>query len=325
MAEHIEISIIIPVYNVEKFLKKCIDSVVNQTYRNFEVILIDDGSIDLSGEICDEYAEKYSYIKVFHKKNGGQAAARNYGVTLAKGKYVTFIDSDDFVEKNYLEVLIDIVTENHVDMAVVQHKDEVVEIESEVKENVMQDIDVEIMDDLKAIETLCYEKKISASPVCKLIPIEIVKKHPFPEGKIYEDLDTIYKYFGETKKIGYKGLKLYHYVYHEGSTVHSEWNSKMYYVMEAARHLLEYIDKYYPEIHDAGVQRYFFSANEIYIHAFFEENYLQIVEPIQLELQNFWSCAKKNPQIYMKQKIRYWLMTYHPIIYRRIWVAVKGK
>ncbi len=99
------ISIIVPVYNVEKYIKECIDSIINQSYKDLEIILIDDGSTDNSGVICDEYAKKDARIKVIHKENGGQSSARNLGLELATGEYVGFVDSDDTIEKEMYEVL----------------------------------------------------------------------------------------------------------------------------------------------------------------------------------------------------------------------------
>ena len=111
------ISIIIPVYNVEQYLSRCIDSVINQTYKNLEIILIDDGSTDDSGEICDEYALKDNRIKVMHKQNGGVSSARNEGLDISKGNYIGFIDSDDFIEKDMYEFLYDLLTKNNCDIS----------------------------------------------------------------------------------------------------------------------------------------------------------------------------------------------------------------
>ena len=112
------ISIITPVYNSEKFLKKCIDSILNQTYSNFELILVDDGSVDKSPQICDEYARKDSRIVVIHQKNQGQAAARNKALDICKGDYISFIDSDDYVNPQMLEILMYTMQQSEADIAV---------------------------------------------------------------------------------------------------------------------------------------------------------------------------------------------------------------
>lgn len=99
------ISIIVPVYNVEKYLQECIESLIKQTFRDIEILLIDDGSTDKSGQICDLYSDKYDFIKVIHKSNGGVCSARNLGISIAKGEYISFIDSDDYIENNFYEIL----------------------------------------------------------------------------------------------------------------------------------------------------------------------------------------------------------------------------
>ena len=112
------ISVIIPVYNVEKYITKTIESVLIQTYTNFELILVDDGSQDNSGQICDIYSAKDQRVRVIHKKNGGVSSARNVGIDLSSGKYIAFIDGDDFVSEYYLETLHNMLVTNNVDMAV---------------------------------------------------------------------------------------------------------------------------------------------------------------------------------------------------------------
>lgn len=109
-------SIVVPVYNVEQYLDKCLQSLTHQTFKNFEVILVDDGSTDSSGKICDKYAEKYDFIKVYHKENGGPSSARNYGIERTKGKYLTFVDSDDWVDNNFLKNVYDIVSLTEYDL-----------------------------------------------------------------------------------------------------------------------------------------------------------------------------------------------------------------
>ena len=112
------ISIIVPVYKVEKYLDKCINSIVSQTYKNLEVILVDDGSPDSCGKMCDEWTKKDTRIKVIHKENGGLSDARNFGLDCAKGKYIQFVDSDDYIEKDMIEFLYKNLKENNADISI---------------------------------------------------------------------------------------------------------------------------------------------------------------------------------------------------------------
>ena len=117
MKEDYLISIIVPVYKVEKYLQECVTSIQNQTYRNLEIILVDDGSPDKSGKLCNEYAKRDSRIKVIHKVNGGLSSARNAGLKIAKGEYIGFVDSDDYIRKNMYEKLLDACIQNKTEIA----------------------------------------------------------------------------------------------------------------------------------------------------------------------------------------------------------------
>ena len=116
MGAFLVISVIVPVYKVEQYLPQCIESIINQTYRNLEIILIDDGSPDNCGKICEEYAQKDKRIKVFHKKNGGLSDARNYGIARASGEYLAFVDSDDWIEPDMYEVLVNWIEDHQTDI-----------------------------------------------------------------------------------------------------------------------------------------------------------------------------------------------------------------
>ena len=113
-----KISVIIPIYNSEKHLKECVESVLNQTFKNFEIILVDDGSSDASANICDVFAEKHSFVKVVHKENQGVSKARNVGIGISSGEYITFLDSDDYLEKNFFQKGYSLVKENNCDLYV---------------------------------------------------------------------------------------------------------------------------------------------------------------------------------------------------------------
>lgn len=125
------ISVIVPVYNVEKYIRRCVDSILSQTYKNLEILLVDDGSNDLSGEICDEYAGTDKRVRAFHKKNGGLASARNFGLENVMGEYVSFVDSDDWIEKNTYSYCLDLINNENCKVDVVQFGISCVEDEKE--------------------------------------------------------------------------------------------------------------------------------------------------------------------------------------------------
>ena len=117
------ISVIIPVYNIEIYIKRCVNSIINQTYKNLEIILVDDGSTDNSGKICDDYEKKDARIKVIHKENGGLSDARNCGIEKSNGKYITTVDGDDFVTEKYVETLYNLIIENSADISSINRFD----------------------------------------------------------------------------------------------------------------------------------------------------------------------------------------------------------
>ncbi len=316
------ISVIVPVYNVEKYLRKCLDSILNQTYQNFEVILVNDGSTDDSGKICNEYALRNPVIKAFHKKNGGLSEARNYGVVYAKGEYVTFIDSDDYIDEHYLERMKKALNLSNADIVIVGQIDEtedgnILGIKGDSKE------EIKILSPMQTLEKMCYEREIGTSAWGKLYRIEYIRKNPFPKGKLYEDLATVYKIIGDSGKIVLLSSTFYHYIQRPGSIRNSTWNENVMDIMDASLQLLNYVRCNFPDIEVAAVYRYFFSANEVFTRAFEEKKYLKIVASIRNDLLEMWPFIRKNISVTNRQKIRYYLMAYHPVCYRVIWKVAK--
>lgn len=199
-----KVSIIVPVYNVEKYLKRCVDSLLNQTHENIEVILVDDESPDNCGIICDEYAKKDSRIKVIHKKNGGLSSARNAGLEIATGDYILYVDSDDWISIDTLELLKKYMLE---DYDVISFKCEYMKEEKIVnigKANEKKCDSVEFM-------TKTFERKIDFFVWNKLYKNTIFKEIRFPEGKNYEDLGTMDKIYYTAKKFLITEYCLYYY------------------------------------------------------------------------------------------------------------------
>lgn len=316
------ISVVVPVYNVELFLDKCIKSLLSQDYDNLEILLIDDGSPDRSGEICDFYASKYDKIRTFHKENGGLSDARNYALSFTRGEYVMFIDSDDYVDNCIISSMAARLNED-IDIVVSPHIDE--RENGEIISQLCEFDEYTILTSEEALEKMCYQVDFSTSACGKLIKRELLLNFPFPKGKLYEDLAVMYKIVGSAKRVGFTRKTMYHYVQHSGSIRFNIWSDKVYDVIEATDKLIEYIKDKYPRIIEAAIYRYFFSANEVYVRAFLEKKYLDLVKPIRQQLYSYWNIVKADKNVSNKQKIRFWLMIFQPVLYRTIWKIVRGK
>ena len=175
------VSIIVPVYKVEKYLDRCVQSIVSQTYKNIEVFLVDDGSPDNCGKMCDEYAEKYPYIHVIHQENQGPSAARNNAVPHTNGAYITFIDSDDYVTSDYLEYLVSLQQKFNADVAIGGHK--YLYENSKLKNKQVEDVTV-CLTSAEALSRMNYGKGFSVFAWGKLYKRELIERHPYPGGGI---------------------------------------------------------------------------------------------------------------------------------------------
>lgn len=214
------ISVIIPVYKVEQFLKRCVDSVLSQTYTNLEIILVDDGSPDLCPKICDDYAALDSRIKVVHKKNGGLSSAKNAGLDTCKGEYIAFVDSDDFISKYFIEFLYQAVVEKHVNISVAEYRsfkeDEVLFDENEPDNYTVEKQSLEeIMSRYSSI--FSHDSMLTIVSWNKLYKANLFDNIRFPDGKLYEDTATTYKILNKCEEIAFIKNPLYFYFLRQGS------------------------------------------------------------------------------------------------------------
>lgn len=205
------ISVIIPIYNVERYLRQCIDSILSQTYKNLEIILIDDGSTDGSSEICDSYAKKDKRIIVIHQKNHGISYVRNLGIQESTGDYIFWVDSDDYVSETIIEELLENLKETDADMSIceyIQGNDRCFSFDISKSDK------IEVWDFQKSLEQI-YENShwafVMAASWCKLIKKSLYKGLSYPNGKIFEDIYMSHKIISRCHKIVYSNHILYYY------------------------------------------------------------------------------------------------------------------
>lgn len=238
------ISIIIPVYNVAEYLEKCVSSLLNQTYKNIEIILVDDGSPDNSGDICDRLADNDSRIVVIHKENGGVSSARNAALDIMKGEYVTFVDGDDYVADDFIECMYNAIITNNADIATCGHYR--VEFNGSIKSiyELSDDPDYVICKSgLESLTDMFYGKTCSASSGSKLYNRKLFENLRFPGYVMGEDTYVVYHAFSQAKQIAHTNKPLYYYVQHSSSVTNSKTNYiKFYDYVRLYDHIIE-VDK----------------------------------------------------------------------------------
>lgn len=229
------ISVVVPVYNVEKYLEKCLNSLLAQTYVDFEIVLVNDGSTDNSGIICEKFAEEYDCINYIKKKNGGLSDARNCGVANAQGDLVTFVDSDDYIDKNYLYLLKKNLDDNFAEMAVCEFQ---IINESDMLGDVGECV-AKVHSGFEALE-LMLRSKMHGSSACGILMLKrIAEEFPFPIGKYNEDDYTTFKYYASVKTVVSISSKLYVYVQRSGSIMHKEFGQPAIDCLDAADYLVQ--------------------------------------------------------------------------------------
>ena len=249
------ISVIIPVYNVEKYLSKCIESVMAQTYTRLEIILVDDGSKDSSGEICDRYAEKDSRVRVIHKQNGGLSDARNCGIAASSGEYIGLVDSDDYIDADMYETLYSLTAEYGADVAMcglydVYEGREVSQTESPERFCVEKE---------EAMKMVLEAKTVSVTAVNKLYKREIFDSVKYPVGKTAEDAFVILHILEKAEKTAVTTEKKYYYFHRENSITTRSFSKRDFDAIEAYDQNYRYICDKHPSLERTAKMRVYWS------------------------------------------------------------------
>lgn len=248
------ISVIIPVYRVEDYLDQCVQSVTAQTYGDLEIILVDDGSPDRCGAMCDAWAKKDSRIRVIHQKNGGAAAARNTGIKIAQGKWVSFVDSDDFLLPNMYETLLQLTHRYHCDLAEVGFS--VVDRDGQLYQSDNRAQDIVCMNAEQAMREHIQDTVFRQIVWNKLYTKENMV--PFVEGKQIDDEFWTYQVIGNSNRLVYTQESLYRYRQHDESIMHKQYEMWHLQVLEAKQKRLDYICQRFPNLYELAKQELFF-------------------------------------------------------------------
>lgn len=230
------ISVIVPVYNVKSFLVECLDSIINQTYKNLEIILVDDGSNDGSEKICDEYKEKDDRVKVIRQKNSGPSITRNVGLETSNGRFLTFVDSDDYIHKDMIKILYNNIKKYNADISFCDYVRDENKLTKEV-----QDITSKMP--IEEIYRGFYNKHSTVSVCMKLYKKEIFNDFRFPIGKIYEDAFAMHKILKKDKVFVYSDNKLYFYRKRKGSITRSKYSLSRLDYLEVLIERMEFMKK----------------------------------------------------------------------------------
>lgn len=247
------ISVIIPVYNTEKYLKKCVDSFLNQTYSNLEIILIDDGSTDSSPLMCDKYKLQDDRIVVIHKENGGLSDARNVGIENSSGSMITFFDSDDFVDEDYIEYLYDLKTTANVQLSVCAYN--ITNEDGNILFTMNSGKD-DLLTKEEFFKKMLNEEGITVSACFKLYDRRLFDNIRFPLGKLCEDNGTTYKVIDKIDgNIAFGNRAKCYYVIRSNSIMRSSFSLKKLDMIELTDEMCDYLDIHYPKLKDLILRR----------------------------------------------------------------------
>ncbi|MBW8348410.1 glycosyltransferase [Bacillus sp. IITD106] len=306
-----EVSVIVPVYNVENYLVRCIESILSQTLKNIEIILINDGSTDNSGNICNEYASLDKRIKVIHKENGGLSSARNAGIKIASGCYLGFVDSDDYIDPHMYKNLYELCKKTDSDIGVCRFGRKINgKMVTEVKEKKVIELN-----NVEAMRQL-FRGELYRFSVCnKLFKKSCFKNIMFPEGRIHEDLSTSYKLFSNAKKVIYTSNIGYIYVKRDGSILASKFNEKRLDAFLGWEEIIPFMTQHYPELSTEFISSFTYGCldNVYYILSEVKENKskLRLLLIIREIVRSNYKKIMFNNQLSLKNKLIITLLNYN--------------
>lgn len=313
------ISVLVPVYNVEKHLARCLDSILAQTYTEYEIVLVNDGSTDKSGSICDAYGAEHGCIRVIHQKNTGVAQARNVLLGAARGEYITFVDSDDAVEPAYLEKLMGDLQKCGADIAIcswceVSEDGDCTELTWDNKDKGFQNWKAE-----EALKMLFYQKSIDNNLWGKLFAVSVFKDVVFPEGKAYEDLAVTYQTFLKAKRVCYRPEPLYRYTSNTQGISQSVFTPRRMDLIDNIEVMYADIENGYPEYLAAARSRLLRAHIHVYLQIPGDKKNKCYRDRICAGIRKSCRAVAGDPEAKRGTRLAALLACVHPVLLR--WMA----
>lgn len=312
------ISVIVPVYNIEKYIDRCIESIVNQTYNNLEIILVNDGSTDVSGKKCDEWAQKDDRIKVIHKENGGVSSARNAGIDVATGDYIGFVDGDDLLERNMYEILIEDIKKYDVKISCCQMQTKSIDGTITAVDNAPSNLFAK-MDIVDGFFFNNFIRGFIASPCNKIIAKDILIDNNirFKKYALAEDFLFIFEVLTKVDSVYYNSAVGYYYLHRENSAMTSKFSPKRFDYIYAITEIENICRNTYSEnivkkAHNWVFLNVLTNYRAIIIEGL-QKKYCEIFEEYKAFLKENKSCFKS---LNFKRKIDYFLSLYFPCAYK---------
>lgn len=248
------VSVIVPVYNIEKYIERCIDSITHQTYQNLKIILVDDGSTDASGRICDEYAANDSRIKVIHKANGGLSDSRNIAIDCAEGEWITLVDGDDFLADTAIESMYRAASMSGAQMVCCLYKLAYEGQKTNFSEGYAES-KISVYSQEEALEKMLRQSEFNNSAWAKLYKTELFSGIRYPKGELYEDLGTTYKLFCAAEKVALVRIEGYGYFVRLGSIQQSNFSKEKMAELRFVKEQKKYLDERFPKLESATTDR----------------------------------------------------------------------
>ena len=302
-----KVSLIVPVYNVEKYLERCVESILVQSYKNLEIVLVDDGSTDNSGQICDKYKLKDERIAVIHKENGGLSSARNAGIENSHGEYLGFVDSDDLIEPLMIEKMIKKMQNDGSQICCCGRFD----IYGEKKVAGLCPLQTETVKAENALIKLLCEKECDVSCCDKIFCKTLFDGIGFPIGEINEDAGVIHLLFSKAEKISFVAERFYNYVHHKNSITSTSFNEGKLVVVKHAKAIKEFVLEKYPSLKDNAESFYVRKLMDVCIlinlanrktRKRYKKLYAKIIKEIK-PLKQFLGRAEKLKYIFLRIKV----------------------